>query len=266
MFHLYLRLVSVSLRSQMQYRSSFLLDAISVAGGTLLEFVTLAAVFGRFGSVGGWGLWEVAFLYGLTETAFATMDMVFSGYDPDDFSNTVQRGLLDQMLLRPLSLPVQIFGKDFILRRVGRVTQGVFVFGLSLWFNPLHWTADKLLYLPVVLVSAIAFYGGLFVTGATLCFWTVQRLEAINIFTYGGTTMLSYPMHIYGEWMRRFFTYIVPGALLIYHPALYFLDKPDPLGLPSCMSFLAPVAGFGVLAASFVFWSFGVRKYTSTGT
>jgi ABC-2 type transport system permease protein len=266
MLRLYLRFVSVSLRSQMQYRVSFLVDVVSSAGGTVIEFGVLAAVFGRFGHIGGWTLGEVAFLYGLTETAFACMDMLFSGYDPGDFSQTIQRGLLDQMLLRPAALPVQIFGKEFILRRIGRIAQGLFVFGLSLWLNPLHWTVGKALYLPAVFLSAVAFYGGLFVAGSTLCFWFVQPLEAVNIFTYGGTTMLSYPMHVYNNWIRHFFTYVIPGALLIYYPALYFLDRPDPFGLPAFVPFLAPLAGAGVLGAAFVFWNFGVRKYTSTGT
>jgi ABC-2 type transport system permease protein len=104
------------------------------------------------------------------------------------------------------------------------------------------------------------------VIGATLCFWTVQPIEAVNIFTYGGSEMLSYPAHIYGDWLRRFFTFVVPGALLVYYPALYFLDKPDPTGLPAFAPFLAPLAGFGVLALAFAFWGVGVRHYTSTGT
>lgn len=262
----YLRLLSVSLRSQAQYRLSFFFDVLSAIIGTAMEFTLLAAVFWRFGSLGGWRLNEVAFLYGLTEMAFATMDMIFSGYDPWVFSSFIQRGVMDQMLLRPVGLWPQVFGAEFALRRLGRVAQGAVVFAFSLALTPINWTPEKLLYLPLVFVSAVAFYGGLFVIGSTLCFWTVQPLEAINIFTYGGTTMLAYPMHIYGEWLRRFFTFVVPGALLIYHPALYVLGKPDPLGWPMWLSFLAPFAGFGVLAVAFAFWNFGVTKYTSTGT
>lgn len=263
---LYVRLLSIHLRAQMQYPLPFALDTLTTAAGVAVEFLIFAAIFGRFGSIGGWSLAEVAFLYGLTEMAFATMDMVFSGYDPAAFSIAVQRGTFDQMLLRPLSLPLQVFGSEFLLRRLGRILQGAIVFGVSLAWLGVDWTPGKLAYLPVVWLSAVAFYGGLFVTGSTLCFWTVQPLEVVNVFTYGGTTMLSYPMHIYNEWIRRFFTFVVPGALVIYYPALYFLDRPDPFGLPPILSFLAPLAGFGVLTAAFGFWAFGVRKYTSTGT
>jgi ABC-2 type transport system permease protein len=73
-------------------------------------------------------------------------------------------------------------------------------------------------------------------------------------------------MHIYSDWLRRFFTYIVPGALLVYYPALFFLDKPDPLGLPRLLSFLAPLAGFGTLAVAIAFWRLGVHHYQGTGT
>jgi len=263
---LYFRLISIRIRSQMQYRLSFVFDALGSMFGTLIEFISLAAVFTRFGNIGGWTLGEVAFLYGLAEMSFATMDMIFSGFDPDFFSLQIQRGALDQMLLRPVHLPLQVFGSEFVLRRLGRIGNGLAVFALSLSLTSITWTPAKLLYLPVVWISTVAFFGGLFVAGATLSFWTVQSIEAVNIFTYGGVTMMSYPLPVYGEWMRRFFTFVVPAALMIYYPALFFLDKPDPLGLPPVMPFLAPLAGFAVLAAAFAFWRIGLQKYTSTGT
>jgi ABC-2 type transport system permease protein len=266
MLKLYFRLTTINLRAQMQYRASFLLDTLGTALITLVEFTSLAAVFTRFGGIGGWTLGEVAFLYGLVEMGFGTMDMVFSGFDPGFFSLQIRRGAFDQFLLRPVSLVLQVFTSEFIIRRLGRIAQGMLIFGLGLSLTPITWTTGKLLYLPLVFISVVIFFGGLFVIGATTCFWTVEPLEAINIFTYGGSAMLAYPMHIYGDWFRRFFTFVVPGALLIYYPALYFLGKPDPFGLPTLMRFLAPLAGFGVLAAAFGFWSLGVRKYTSTGT
>lgn len=263
---LYLRLISVNLRSQMQYRLSFVLDVFGSALGTGVEFVSLWAVFSRFGAVGGWTLIEVALLYGLVEVGFAVMDMVFSGFDPGFFSTQIRRGVFDQFLLRPVSLVLQMFSAEFVIRRLGRITQGALVLGLGLALNPIAWTPFKIIYLPIVLISVVAFFGGFFVLGATTCFWTVESIEAVNIFTYGGATMLAYPMHIYEDWMRRFFTFIIPGALLVYYPALFLLGKPDPTGQSPLLSFLAPLAGFGMLAVAFAFWNFGVKHYTSTGT
>jgi len=263
---LYFRLIGVRVRSQLQYRASFLLDAFGAAFQTFIEFISLAFVLARFGAIGGWALGEIAFLYGMAETSFAIMDMLFSGFDPGFFGQLVQRGTFDQFLLRPLGLPLQVFTAEIVVRRVGRIANGLLILALSLSLASIQWTPAKLLYLPVVMFSAVAFFGGLFVAGATLCFWTVESIEVVNIFTYGGTTMMSYPLPIYHDILRKVFLYIVPAGLVIYYPALFFLDKPDPLGLPPFAPFLAPLAGFGTLAAAFALWRIGVRKYTSTGT
>jgi len=263
---LYLHLISIRLRAQMQYRIAFVVDTFGAAFAIFVEFITLALVLSRFGSIGGWTLGEVAFLYGLAECAFGTMDMIFSGFDPSTFGTHIQRGTFDQFLLRPLGLPLQIFTSEFVSRRIGRILNGALIFAFALDHTSVVWTLTKLLYLPIVYASTVLFFGGLFVVGATICFWTVESIEVINIFTYGGTTMMSYPLHIYNEWMRRFFLFVVPSGLMVYYPALFFLDKPDPLGLPFFAPFLAPVAGLATLLAAFALWWYGVRHYTSTGT
>ena len=262
---IYFRLIGASLRSQLQYRASFLLDALGAFLATFVEFAALALAFGRFGGLGGWSIWQIAFLWGLTEAAFGLMDMLFSGFDPASFSQHVRRGTLDQILLRPVNLIVQIFASEFVLRRVGRIFEGALIFALAAANLNLDWTPLKIAYLPIVVASAVAFYGALFVAGATASFWTTEALEVVNIFTYGGTTMASYPMTIYGDWLRRIFTYVVPTALIIYYPALFFFDLPDPAGLPGWVSFLAPLAGFGLLGLSFLAFRLGLRRYASAG-
>jgi ABC-2 type transport system permease protein len=263
---IYRRLLDVQLRSQMQYRASFWFEFVATAGITAAEFGSLALVFGTFTSVGGWPLREVALLYGMVECGFGAMDLVFSGFDPATFGMQVRRGAFDQILLRPVGVTVQILGSQFVMRRLGRVAQGLVILGAAIAVNDIAWTPGRLAMLPVVFASLVAFFGGLFMAGAAITFWTVESIEVVNVFTYGGNTMISYPMSIYPTWMRRFFTYVVPAIFLNYYPTLYLLGKPDPFGLPAGAHLLAPMAGFGVLAAGYGAWRYGVRHYQSTGT
>jgi ABC-2 type transport system permease protein len=263
---IYRRLLAIQIRSQIEYRTAFVLDLISVGLATGTAFGTLALVLQRFEDIGGWTLGQVAFLYGIVEAAFGAMDMIFSGFDPDTFSPMVQRGQFDQLLLRPIDLTLQVLGSRFVLKRLSRIAQGIAVFCIGLALTDIHWTPAKVFYMPVVLCSLILFFGGLSIIGSTSTFWTVQRVEAINIFTYGGAEMMSYPMHIYSRWMRRFFTYVLPAIFLVYYPALFFMDKSDPLGLTPLAPFLSPLAGAGVMLFSLAFWRFGIRHYESTGT
>jgi ABC-2 type transport system permease protein len=262
----YWRLIAIQIRGQLQYRAAFLLEVIAAAITLSIFFVAIVLVFQRFEHIGGWTLGEVAFLWGLVELAFGTMDMLFSGFDPGNFGQRVRRGTFDQLLLRPLNITLQVLGSDFVVRRLGKIIQGMVIFGIALTLVDIQWTLAKFIYLPIVWASLVCFFGGLFIIGSTITFWTVESIEVVNIFTYGGNEMMSYPMHIYQDWLRRFFTYIIPAAFLNYYPALFFLDKPDPFNLPAFAPFLAPVAGFGTLAVALAFWSFGIKHYQSTGT
>lgn len=263
---LYRRLISIRIRAQMQYRISFLFEVLTMALVSGVFFLTFALVLQRFDGIGGWSLGEVAFLYGMVETAFGIMDMVFSGFDPPNFGIYVRLGTFDQMLLRPVDITLQVLGSDFVLRRLGRILQGAVILGVAISIVGIDWTLMKLLYMPIVILSLVCFFGGLFVIGATITFWTVESIEVVNIFTYGGSEMMSYPAHIYPNWMVRFFAFVIPAIFLNYYPALYFLDKPDPFNLPPLASFLAPIAGFGVFVAGMLFWRYGIRQYQSTGT
>ncbi len=265
-FGLYRRLVAIRIRAQMQDRSSFLLETLSTVLVSGVTFVTLALVIQRFEGIGGWSLGEIAFLYGLVEVSFGLMDMIFSGFDPRDFGNRVRLGTFDQMLLRPVDITLQVFSSEFIVRRLGRIAQGAVVLAVGLHLVEIEWTAAKVLYLPLVMLGQIAFFGSLFIIGSTITFWTVESIEVINIFTYGGAEMMSYPMHIYPDWLRRFFTYLLPAIFLNYYPALYFLNKPDPFGAPGWAAFLSPLVGAGMLALSLAIWRVGIWHYQSTGT
>jgi ABC-2 type transport system permease protein len=264
--YIYLRLIGVQIRSQLQYRVGFVMDVLATALIVVSEFGALALVFDRFGHIRGWTIGEVAFLYSLVEISFGVMDMVFSGFDPQRFGLEVRRGTFDQLLLRPINITVQVMGLEFVLRRVGRIFLGVVVFFIAVNWVDVQWTAVKLLYLPFVIAGMIAFFGGLFIIGSTITFWTVESIEVMNILTYGGSFTISYPMHIYPDALRRFFTYIVPAIFLNYYPALYFLNKSDPANPPLILAFLAPLVGTAVLAVALVFWRFGIRHYQSTGT
>lgn len=266
MWGIYWRLVGIQIRAQLQYRTAFVLEMLATGITLFLFFMSIAFVLQRFGTLGGWRLGEIAFLWGTVEFAFGLMDMIFSGFDPANFGKQVRQGLFDQLLLRPVNITMQVMGSEFVLRRLGRIAQGATIFTFALVLADIQWSVGKILYLPLVIVGLVCFFGGLFIVGATLSFWTVESLEAINILTYGGSEMMAYPMHIYPDWLRRTFTYVLPAIFLNYYPALYFLDKPDPLGLPPVLSFVSPLVGLGVLGGALLFWRFGIQHYQSTGT
>ena len=65
MLSLYFRLIGARIRAQMQYKVSFWMDLLGFGLVTGLEFATIAILYGRFQSIGGWSIAEVALLFQL---------------------------------------------------------------------------------------------------------------------------------------------------------------------------------------------------------
>jgi ABC-2 type transport system permease protein len=265
MVRLYLRLIGSRVRSQMQYRVSFWLEMASFMLVTGLEFALIAILVGRFAGVAGWSLAEVALLYGLTSLAFSLAEMVGRGFD-SPFERMIAQGAFDGVLSRPLGAFFQIITSDFQLRRLGRSAQALLVLAYALPQLAIDWTPDRILLLPLTVLSGAVIYTGLMVIGATITFWTIKTPEVINVFTFGGEQMTSYPLSIYQEWLRAVFLFIVPVGFANYPAALYLLGRSDPGGLPLWAAWCAPLVAAAFFGLALIFWRYGVGKYTSTGS
>ena len=262
---LYKTFVGSRLRSQMQYRESFLLMLVVGVLGFSTELLALIILFNRFGELAGWSVGEVAFLYGLASASFGLAEMFGAGYD--GFADTIRRGEFDRVLLRPRGVFAQVLSADFQLRRLGRILQGMLALGLAFAWTSVDWTVMRLAYLPVVLVCGAIIFTAFFVLGATLCFWTVESTEVVNIITDGGNEMASYPLTIYHVLMRRFFTFVLPLAFVSYFPSLYLLDRPEAADWPTWLLVISPLgAAAFLIIVSRAAWGFGVRHYRSTGS
>ncbi len=107
----------------------------------------------------------------------------------------------------------------------------------------------------------------LFCCSVPLCvFGPVETTELTNILTYGGREMLSYPLTIYNQTLQRIFLFVVPLAFGSYVPACYILGRPLPFGLPSQITFGAPLIALLFAWMTGLIWDFGVRHYQSTGS
>jgi len=99
--------------------------------------------------------------------------------------------------------------------------------------------------------------------GAAVCFYTVEGLETINIFTDGGREIASYPLDIYNKWLKRFFTFVIPFASFNYLPLMYLVDKTNS---NPYLYMLSPLIGIIFLIPCIFIWNLGVKKYLSTGS
>jgi ABC-2 type transport system permease protein len=260
---LYVRLVAARVRSQLQYRMSFALDSAGMFLITFLDFAAILVIFHNVPQLGGWSVEEVALLYGISGLAFALTDMVIGHLDL--LSQQIRDGNFDLVLVRPRGTLLQVVTADFQLRRLGKAAQAGAILAYALTRLDIEWTAGRVVILPVSIVSAAVIFGAVWVAGICIVFWSVEGRETANAFTYGGQFFSQYPITVYEHWLRQLLAFVLPMAFVAYLPALYILDKPDPLGAPHWLRFCSPlVAVVASIAAGFV-WRFAVRHYRSAG-
>ncbi len=254
--------ILTSVKAQWQYRLNFALISGGVFLQNILDALALWALFDRFGALPGWTLPQALLLYGLVNTTFAVADAFWRGFDV--MNRLIRDGLLDRMLLRPRSLMVQLLGYEFRINRVGRFLQGFLVMALAFAWGDIQWTWLRALMLPWAALNGLLLFGGMFVLQGALCFYSIESIEAVNAFSYGGVYFAGYPMEIYGKWFRALFTYLVPLAAVVYYPVCFIIGRGE---ASAAVAFAIPLAGaafFGL--ALLVFYKVGLPAYQSTGT
>jgi ABC-2 type transport system permease protein len=261
---LYGRYIGISIRGQLVYRASFVMQAIGALLVTGIEFLSIWALFHRFGSLAGWTLAEVAFLYGIADVTFAIADGV--GYGFDAVAALARSGDLDRLLLRPRSPVLQLLGQELTLRRVGRLSQGLVVLVWASGAADIAWSLPRLALLLFAIAGGVCLYLGLLLLQAATALWTLERLEIWNAFTYGGNYAAQYPLPIFRAWFRRFLLFVLPLACVGYLPGVAILGRPEPLGTPPLLQALSPLVGMLFLAISSLVWRLGLRRYQSTGS
>lgn len=256
---LYMRYFSIILRSQMQYKSSFLMMAI---GHFLIPFSTFAGIyfmFDRFNNVEGFSFVEVLLCFAIVLFSFSFAECFVRGFDA--FRGIISNGEFDRIMVRPQNEMLQVLASRIEFSRITRLLQAVLVFGYAIPASGIDWTVDKIITLCLMVFGGICLFSGLFIVYASICFFTIEGLEFMNIFTDGGREFGKYPLNIYGEGILKFFTYIVPLALVQYYPLLYILGRSDNI----LFAFL-PLGGLVFMIPAYIFWRFGIKHYKSTGS
>ncbi|MET9696064.1 ABC transporter permease [Streptomyces sp. NPDC006529] len=252
------------IRATMTYRTSFLIAVFGNAAGCLLDFVAIYIMFRHVSVLGGFTLPEIALLYGSCSASLGLADLLLG--NTGRIGTRIRDGSLDTMLVRPVPVLAQVAADRFALRRLGRVAQGLGVLVWAVSALDVHWTAGRVLLVPVMVVAGAAIFGAVIVAGAAFQFVAGDAAEVQNSFTYGGNTMLQYPPGIFGKELLRGVTFVVPLAFVNWLPALHVLGRPDPLGLPGWVAYASPlVAGLVLVPASWA-WRAGLRSYRSTGS
>lgn len=258
---LYLKYLSIHLKSIMEYKTSFILTSIGQGITTFTSFLAMYFLFHRFGNIKGYTFNEVLLCFSTISIAFALAECFGRGFD--SFYSIISNGQFDRIMVRPKSTVLQVIGTKIELTRIGRFIQALIIFVYAVVTCNVEWTLYKVMALALMVLGGMALFFGMFMISAALCFFTTEGLEIMNIFTDGGRELGQYPMDIYKKAVLKFFTFVVPLAFVNYYPFLYIINK---VSQDKIVYALSPFIAISFLIPSYMVWRIGVRHYKSTGS
>lgn len=258
----YVAISRLWIRSSLEYRVSFWTMTVGGLFATGIDFVGIWVMFSHLTTYGGFDLREMGFLYGTSQLGIGIADLVVGNVER--IGMQIRLGRLDAMMSKPVPLLVQVCADQFALRRVSRIVQGAAVLAWASW--EVDWTPARALVLVMMLVCGGVIFVGVFISFSCVQFWTSDASEFANAFTYGGVTLLEYPLTVFPKQLALGLTFVLPIAFANWYPSLFILGRHDTTGLPHWLELASPLAALVMVVVTSSVWRLGVRHYTSTGS
>ncbi len=256
---LYFNYLKIHFKSELQYKTSFILSFIAQFFVFFGYYFTIICLFDKFNNINGFSLYHILLTFGIIQFGHSFCEVFFRGID--QFDNLIINGEFDRLLLRPKNIFLQVCGFEINFVKLSRFFQSIIVLIIAIINIKINWNLYKVICLILMLIGSILIFLGILVLTATYCFYTIKGLEVRNILTDGCKHMAQYPISIFNKGFKFFFTYIIPFACINYFPLLYLL------GLSNNWLFIFfPLLSIIYLIPCFMFFNKGIKKYSSAGS
>jgi len=259
----YVILLGAALRAELQYRANFL---INMLGGICYQGIGLAfiwAVLSQFGTVGGWSLREVAFLYAIRLTAHGLWIVPFGQLLSVD--DVVRQGEYDRYLVRPANPLVQLITRRIHLTACGDLLGGLLLLAVAGANAPVRWSPGAALFLLLAIVGGAMVELSLQLGASAMTFRLLSTLSLKFGIDAVFNEVGSYPLKIFGGTARFGLTFVFPLAFVAYLPSTVLMDRTGELAVPTWLAWGSPLVGGLLLTAAYLFWTRQSRHYTSSG-
>jgi ABC-2 type transport system permease protein len=259
----YAVLVRIGLASALQYRADFVLTAV---GAICYEAVSLAfvgVIVYAFGSIGGWSLVEVAFVYGIRSMGHALHGVLSGQLWTTD--GVVREGEFDRYLLRPVNPLVQLLTRRFQVSAVGDIVFGLVVLSVTAVAAPVDWTVGSVAYLVAAVVGSAFLESAVMLAIASLTFRLLVSSPVLQVADMAFVTFGPYPLSVLPRAAAYLLTFVVPLAFAAFFPAAVLLGRTNDLFVPIWLAAASPAVGLLVYVAAVAFFHRQMRHYSSPG-
>lgn len=256
----------VTIRSWFQYRVDAILKSLAVLCREACGITCVILLFLKFDAlkIGGWGLWQLVFLYSFIFITYSLLVTFFTGLR--DFPEYIRNGQFDRFLLRPRGILFQVLASNTDwFAMIGHGTLGVaLLVAASIHLN-IKWNLASVLYYIITILGGTLIQAAVWMFIAACSFRFVKTTNLSRIIFYSLRQIAGYPIVFFPKTIRILMTWVVPFAFVNYFPAQYFLHIESDISYEAVAMYLTPVVGVVMYVLTYAFWRYSLRIYKSTG-
>jgi len=260
---LYISLAAASVRSELQYRANFMVRLLVSLLYQGSSFFFVWVVLNRFGTIGGWHLGDIAFLYGFRLLSGGLVGLVFSPMAGTD--KLLREGEFDRYLVRPLSPIVQILGTRFQFFLVWDAMLGIALFLSANALVHVSWSLVSVIYLTLAIIGSFLVQAAIITLMGALAFRTLDISAALWMYETVFRTFANYPLSIFDSVTKALLTFLFPLAFVAYFPATVLLDRTGEISVPPIFAYMTPLVGIVLFPISYLIFIREINQYQSTG-
>ena len=259
----YAILLRLGLTAALQYRADFIMVSI---GAICYEAVSLAfvgVIVSAFGSIAGWTLSQIAFVYGIRASGHAIHSLLSGQLWSVD--EVVRRGEFDRYLVRPVNPLLQLITRQFQVTAIGDLVFGVAVLVITALATPISWSVVRIGYLVLVVLGSAAVESAVMLALASLTFRLTVSTPLLSIVDTVFVTFGPYPVSVLPRAVGYLLTFVLPLAFAGFFPAAILLGRTDDLFVPVWLAGISPLVGIGLYALAVLVFDRQLRHYASPG-
>ncbi|MFN8384949.1 MAG: ABC-2 family transporter protein [Anaerolineales bacterium] len=201
-----------NLLSVMEYRVSFIMQALGMMLNDFMYFAIWIIFFDRFKEVRGWGIGDMYITYGVLASAFGLVALLFG--NAFNLSEIINKGRLDYYLSFPRPVLLHTVSSRMISSGMGDFTYGFISYALSGYYA---WDGFLRFILATVLAATV--FAAFLILVQSLSFWFGMMSNLTNLALNAMLTFGIYPTTLFDGYAKLILFTLIPAAFMGAVPA-----------------------------------------------
>ncbi len=256
--YLYGQFLLQQLKSQLEYRASFIIVSVATLIQQAAMLVTIWAVMRQIPALNGWSLPAVMLIYGLMSLS-RSLNQMFTD-STWQLGSYIRNGGFDRFLIRPMNPLFHLLANQFNTDGVGNFLVGLVLVAVAGRTLGVFTSLFAVFYTVVSVISGAVIFTTISLIAATSAFW-LQDSIAVSAAVFENHRFAYFPLNIYPRGFIFALTWIIPYGFASFYPAAFLLGRD--IGL---LAWLGPVIAVVLAVISYQVWLYGLNHYQGTGT